>query len=175
VWMDFLCVPQAFENRAKQQAAINSLPHYIKSSGNVFIMVGEEGESRYEVYSGRGWCRLERVCACIAIKGRDPEGEMYGELDYPVDTSIFVCNKNLKTEEKVSALELLKMGDYDPMDGIFFDETDKMKIAPILKLLANHIETSEPDEEMSKMAQELLASAAKYEDGSIFENKTPIC
>mmetsp|Transcript_16183 Transcript_16183/g.21433 ORF Transcript_16183/g.21433 Transcript_16183/m.21433 type:complete len:659 (-) Transcript_16183:151-2127(-) len=161
VWMDFLCVPQARENAAKQMAAINSLPNYIKSCGNVFIMCGEEGESRYSVYSGRGWCRLERLCACIKVFGQDPDDHMYAEQNFEVHTDIFICNKNTLVAEKLDPSQLLAQGDYDPIEGFFFDESDKNKIAPCIELLSEHL-LKGGEEHLKDMALTLKNSAEKY-------------
>lgn len=167
VWMDYLCVPQARENQMKQQAAINSLPHYIKSCGNVFILVGNEGESHYSVYSGRGWCRLERITACIDVNGQDPEGHMYDDCNHRVSTKLFLANKHTNECKLLSTAEVLGHGAFDPMSGEFFDPADRAKIAPCVDLLGEACQRLD-DPQFKQIGDALRASAAEHRDDAIF-------
>uniref|UniRef100_A0A7S4FX25 Uncharacterized protein n=1 Tax=Eutreptiella gymnastica TaxID=73025 RepID=A0A7S4FX25_9EUGL len=173
VWMDYLCVPQAQRYALKQQAAINSLPHYIKSCQHVYILVGEESEAHYSVYSGRGWCRLERICACVTVKGQNPEGHMYDELDYKVPTKLFLANKTTHSVKELSTTDVLEHSEFDPMEGSFFDETDRVKIAPCVDLLGKACQQDDDNPELQTIGTKLRESAAKYRDDTIFDQPAP--
>mmetsp|Transcript_4189 Transcript_4189/g.5803 ORF Transcript_4189/g.5803 Transcript_4189/m.5803 type:complete len:636 (+) Transcript_4189:54-1961(+) len=161
IWMDYLCVPQAPENRSKNVAAINSLPNYIKSCGNVFILVGDSGEAQYSVFNTRGWCQLETACACIKVCGQNPAAHMYAPLDFPVETLIFLANKDDGSVTLIDGDQLLMSGNLDPMEGAFTVEADKRRIAPSLKLMANHILT-DCDDKLEGIGEKLKASAERY-------------
>jgi len=66
IWFDYCCVPQEppsdaeeVENRTKVR---DSLPFYITSCRNFYVLCGQGELSNVDEYLTRGWCRAGAVC-----------------------------------------------------------------------------------------------------------------
>mmetsp|Transcript_5463 Transcript_5463/g.7182 ORF Transcript_5463/g.7182 Transcript_5463/m.7182 type:complete len:564 (-) Transcript_5463:363-2054(-) len=152
-WVDFFCVPQA--DVTKQQLAINSLPYYVNACGTFVTLCGEEGEATLSVYEGRGWCRLERLSALCPMRGCRREN--YKDIPTKVCKKVLVANKDKHTVEELSLESLLENPDaLDPMNGTFFDNSDKIKIQPAVDVMIQYmLDWDEPMEGLKEFAQSL--------------------
>jgi len=129
IWIDFTCVPQ--HNNVEQQLAINSLPYIVKQCSYFVVLTGKsdvldiqgKDEASLEVYTSRGWCRLECISARLAQ-----------------NLKCWVCNINTGT---VTVLDTLgSVEDLNPFQGNFFEMEDRRKIAPMVFALCFDLESS---------------------------------
>jgi len=118
-WIDFMCVPQAPHRYLEQLKAINSLPHIVKCCSTMVTLCGREGESKLEVYRGRGWCRLEQLSSITPVYCRGYYGEQF-----LCNTKLYIANKD---EHTFKDMERLSDNDINPLKGVFFDDFDPSK------------------------------------------------
>jgi len=156
IWMDYFCIPQNKENSDRQQRAINSLPHYVKCCSMFVTLVGNTGESVLEIYEGRGWCRFERFAAFTPMY--NCEG---GQL---LITDMYTHNKDEDLLQKFQ-MTSMKPEDLNPLEGNFFDPTDKYKVGPSLVPMCKAIIRNHPSSEMKVNAEHCLRSV-EHSDGS---------
>jgi len=122
IWIDYLCVPQ--NQKALQQDAINSLPYYVRSSGTMISICGNSGEATIEVYTSRGWCRMEQLSSRIATKSQAGDS---------LKTRLLIGNKD---DKSLNEMVELKEDQLNPLKGNFFDSHDKDRLLPVIQQIA---------------------------------------
>jgi len=146
VWMDYLCVPQSSEHTEQQLRAINSLPYYVRCCSVLVTLVGEEGEARLVVYANRGWCRLERFAAFTPVLSAEGES---------VQVQLFVHNKDTHELEACQYMHTTE-AEANPLNGIFWAEQDKNKIAPSLIGMCVTIIEHSTDSSLKQIAESII-------------------
>jgi len=137
VWVDFLSVPQYPEHSENQLFGINSLPFIVRQCSMFVVMKGKSeilngnglDEGSFEVYSSRGWCRLECLSA-IAPLDNEEEGRKI--MKYMLDMN----------SQAVESLNFGSAKDFNPFgdDAVFFDKKDKKKISLMVFNLAKRFD-----------------------------------
>jgi hypothetical protein len=79
-----------------------------------------------------------------------------------VPTKLFLANKTTHSVKELSTTDVLEHGEFDPMEGSFFDETDRVKIAPCVDLLGETCQQDDDNPELQTIGTKLRESAAKY-------------
>lgn len=143
-WIDYLCVPQ--ENPGEQQKAINSLPHYVKSCGIMVTLCGNTGQSCIDVYQKRGWCRLEQLSSKIPVPKSSEDF---------FETVLFIANKDEGSFEQIR--NQLSGSDLNPLEGIFFDDSDRPRVRKCIAFLCEYMLAGEQTE-LFEPAQHIIAS-----------------
>jgi len=128
-WIDYISVPQ--DDPDALLTAVFSLPHYVKCCGYFFGLIDEtHALGRYhltgaEGWSKSGWCRLERLAACVPFRDKaicwNPSLGRYeetGEFIKFTTTAVISHCSDLREET-------LTIGDpssYDPLKATFWDD-----------------------------------------------------
>jgi len=155
VWMDYISIPQSRVNSVDQGRAIASLPYYVNCCGSFVILTGDEGESRYEVYRGRGWCRLERLCAICPAKGHG----LFGFNPFDVCTKVYKSNKTQNNLEEICVEQLAEdPEEMNPLRGNFTCDDDKIKILPCLQLICGYMRNMSSENKFQALGTSLMDS-----------------